>query len=164
MASSTQTTKGDATRLASVHPAAAAAVARDVMLRTRVAKRQLAPAAATTQQACQQSVAMLGRAMIAAGGDVAAHHLADRLGFPADIALVGIRHQRQPIAARLAANLHADACGIIACRDGRLTIGIGAAVDGVLDHPVDGRVVWAPPSCVAVLLFTGRSRSCSWDQ
>src|SRR4029077_5278681 len=98
-----QTAKGNATRLAIVHPTAAAAVARDVMLRARVAKRQLAPAAAAAEQARQQSVAVLGRAVMAAGGDVAAHHLADRLGLlPADIALVGVRHQRQPIAARLA--------------------------------------------------------------
>src|SRR5271169_3691782 len=87
-----------------------------------------------------------------AGGDVAAHHLADRLGLlPADIALMGVRHQRQPIAARLAANLHANASSIVGRRDGRLTIGIGAAVDGVLDHPVDGGVVRAPPSCLAIL-------------
>jgi hypothetical protein len=34
--------------------------------------------------------------------------------------------------------------------DGRLTIGIRDAVDGVLDHSVDG-AVWAPPSRLAVL-------------
>src|SRR6476620_11775797 len=34
--------------------------------------------------------------------------------------------------------------------DGRLTIGIGAAVDRVLDHPVDGGVVRTPPSCLAI--------------
>ena len=37
-------------------------------------------AAAAAEQACQQSVAVLGRAVMAAGGNVAAHHLADRLG------------------------------------------------------------------------------------
>jgi hypothetical protein len=62
-----QTTKGDATRLAIVHPAAAAAVARDVMLRARVAKRQLAPTAAAAEQARQQSIAVFGRAVMAAG-------------------------------------------------------------------------------------------------
>ena len=87
-----------------------------------------------------------------AGGDVAAHHLADCLGFlPADIAFVRVRHQRQPITARLAANLHANASSIIARRDGRLTIGIGAAVDRVVDHSVDGGVVRAPPSRLAIL-------------
>ena len=45
-----QTAKGDTTRLAIVHPAAAAAVARDVMLRARVAKRQLAPAVFSTSK------------------------------------------------------------------------------------------------------------------
>src|SRR4029453_2320708 len=93
-----------------------------------------------------------GRAVMAAGGNIAAHHLADRLGFlPADIPLMGVRHQRQPIAARLAANLHADARTIIARRDGCLTISIGAAVDGILDDSVDGGVVWTPPGRLAIL-------------
>jgi hypothetical protein len=70
---------------------------------------------------------------------------------PADIALIGVRHQRQPIAARLAANFHADGRSVIARRDGRLTISIGTAVDGVLDHSVDGGVVWATPSRLAIL-------------
>jgi hypothetical protein len=58
-----QTAKGDATRLAVVRPAAAAAIARSVMLGARVAKRQLAPATAAAEQARQQSVAALGRAV-----------------------------------------------------------------------------------------------------
>src|SRR5262249_35334648 len=40
---------------------------------------------------------------------------------------------------------------IVARHDGRLTISIGTAVDGVLDHSVDGGVVWTPPSRLAVL-------------
>src|SRR3974390_572923 len=147
-----QATKGDATRLTIVHPAAAAAVARNVVFGAGVAKRQLAPAAPAGEQTRQQSVAVLWRAMMTTGGDVAAHHVADRLGLlPTDIALVGIRHQRQPIAARLAANLHADARGTIARFDSRLTIGIGAAVNRVLNHPVDGGVVRAPPNRLAIL-------------
>jgi hypothetical protein len=47
--------------------------------------------------------------------------------------------------------LHADARTIIARCDGRLTISIGAAVDGILDDPVDGGVVWTPPSGLAIL-------------
>ena len=89
---------------------------------------------------------------MAASGYVAADHLADRFGLlPADITLMGVRHQRQPVAACFAADLHLDAGPIVARRDGRLTIGIGAAVDGVLDHSVDGRVLWAPPRRLAVL-------------
>src|SRR5205823_8561494 len=57
------------------------------------------------------------------------------------------------VAACLAADRHLDAGPIVAHRDGRLTIGIGAAVDRVLDHSVDGGVVWAPPSRLAVLAF-----------
>ena len=59
------------------------------MLRARVAKGQFTPASATAEQARQQGVAVLGRTVMAAGGDVAADHLADRLGLlPADIALI----------------------------------------------------------------------------
>lgn len=62
-----------------------------------------------------QSVVVFGHTVMATGGYVAAHHLANRLGlFLADIALTGIGIGAS--AARLAANLHADARGIIACR------------------------------------------------
>src|SRR5262245_54798827 len=116
-----------------------------MMLRSRVAEGQFTPASVTAEQPRQQSLAVLGRTMVAAGGYVAADHLADRFGLlPADITLMGVRHQRQPVAACFAADLHLDAGPIVARRDGRLTIGIGAAVDGVLDHSVDGGVVWAP--------------------
>src|SRR5262245_421338 len=147
-----QPAKSDATRLAIVHPTAGAAVARDVMLRSRVAEGQFTPASATTEQAGQQGLAVLGRPMVAACGYVAADHLADRFGLlPADITLMGVRHQRQPIAACFATDLHLDAGPFVAGRDGRLTICIGAAVDGVLDHSVDRGVVWAPPSRLAIL-------------
>src|SRR5262249_51520974 len=132
-----QPAKSDATRLAIVHPAAGATVARDVMLRSRVAEGQFTPASAAAEQARQPSVAVLGRPMVTSGGYFAAANLADRFGLaPADIPLMGVRHQRQPVAACFAADLHLDAVPIVARRDGRLTIGIGAAVDGVLDHSV----------------------------
>src|SRR6516164_7567062 len=87
---------------------------------------------------------MLGRAMMLAGWHVAADHLANRLGlFPADIAFMGVRHERQPIGTCLSARLHAS--GAVPCRHSRLTISIGAAVDGVLDHPMDGGVIRSPP-------------------
>src|SRR5262249_40264518 len=95
-----QPAKRDATRLAIVHPAAGATVARDMMLRSRVAEGQFTPASATAEQARQQSVAVLGRTMVTAGGCIAADHLAGRFGLvPADITLIGVRHQRQPVAA-----------------------------------------------------------------
>src|SRR6516162_4103884 len=75
---------------------------------------------------------MLGRAMMAAGWHVAADHLANRLGlFPADIAFMSVRHERQPIGTCLPPRLHTG--DAVACRHGRLTISIGAAVDGVLE-------------------------------
>src|SRR5512133_4048098 len=92
---------------------------------------------------------MLGRAMMAAGWHVAADHLANRLGlFPADIAFMGVWHERQPIGTCLPARLRAG--DAVARRRGRLTISIGAAVDGVLDHPVDSGVVRSPPNRGAV--------------
>src|SRR6201993_3278360 len=98
---------------------------------------------------------MFGRAMMAAGWHVAADHLADRLRpFPANIAFMGVRHKRQPIATCLSARLHTG--GAVACRHSRLTISIGAAVDRVLDHPMDGGVVRAPPNRIAVLALHGK--------
>ena len=110
-----------------------------------VAERQFASAAPATDQPGEERIAVLGRAMMPAGGNVAADHLADRLRLlPADIAFMGIRHQRQPFGPRLAPALLAPA-RTIAHRGRGLTIGIGAAVDRVLDHPVDGRIVRPPP-------------------
>jgi hypothetical protein len=43
--------------------------------------------------------------------------------------------------------------GSITCCNRRLTIGIGAAADGVFDHAVDGRVVRPPPSHIAIVLL-----------
>src|SRR6516165_5667066 len=97
---------------------------------------------------------MFGSAMMSTGGNVAADHRPDRLGpLPTDVALMGIWHQRQPVAARFAADLHAGTVGSITCCNRRLTIGISAAVDGVLDHAVDGGVVRPPPSHIAIVLL-----------
>ncbi len=123
-----QPAKGDTARLAIVHSAAGAAGAWDVMLCSKVAEGQFAATSTTTKQACQQGVAVLGRAVMAAGGNVVADHLADRFGLlPVDIAFMGVRLQRQPVAACLAANPRLDTRLVIARRDGRITMGIGAA-------------------------------------
>src|SRR6266567_2497545 len=141
-----QPSKGDAARFAIVQPAAAAAVAWDIVLRAGVAKRQLTAAAAAADQAREQRVAVLRSAVMAAGGNVVADHPANRLGLlPADVALMGVRHQRQPIGPRLAAHSDADSEATIVRRHGRLAIGIGTAVDRVLDHPVDGGIAWTSP-------------------
>src|SRR5271163_4424208 len=60
----TQAAKGDAARLGIVHPAPAAAVARDLMLHARVSERQLASTAPATDKAGEQCVAMLGRSRL----------------------------------------------------------------------------------------------------
>ena len=89
---------------------------------------------------------MLGRAVMPAGGNVAADRFTDRFRpLLAYVSFVRIRHQRQPISPRLATGLHADAIGAVSrcCR--KITIGIGPAVDRVVDHPVDGGVVGTPP-------------------
>src|SRR6478672_6288804 len=74
-----QTAKGDAARLSVIDVASAAGIARDIVLRTRVTDSQLAAATAATNETGEQSIAMLGRTMVPACGDVVAHHLADRL-------------------------------------------------------------------------------------
>src|SRR6478609_1010685 len=47
-------------------------------------------------------------------------------------------------------------CCIISCRDTTLTIGVGAAVDRVLDHPVDGRIARPAPGHVAIIALGGQ--------
>lgn len=66
---------------------------------------------------------------------------------------MGIWHQRQPVTACFAANLRAGTVGSIAYRNRSPTIGIGAAVDWVLNHPVDGGVVRPPPGHIAIVLL-----------
>src|SRR6516225_2074058 len=111
---------------------------------------------------------MLGRAMMTARRHVVAHHPADRLRpFPVDIAFMSAKHQRQPLAARHAALLHPHARTVIARCDTGLTIRIGAAVDRIVDHPMDGGVARPAPSDVAVVAFCGqigRSSPCSMNQ
>src|SRR4029450_6880274 len=81
-----QSAEGDAVRTAIVHPGAAAAVARDMVLHAGVPECELAAAAFAPDQTGQQRVTMLGRAVMPTGGNVAADHGADRLEpFPAHI-------------------------------------------------------------------------------
>src|ERR1700737_2873461 len=115
---------------------------------------ELAATALAPDQAGQQRVSMLGRAVMPTGGNVAADHCADRLEpLPAHVPFMGVGLQRLPLAPRLAADLHAHAPGAVAPRHSRLTIGIGAAVDRVLNDPVDGGVARSPPGRVAVGLL-----------
>ena len=149
-----QSAEADAVRAAIVHPRAAAAVARNMALHAGVPECELATAAPAADQTGQQRVTMLGRAVIPTGGNVVADHGADRLKLlPAHVPIVGVGLQRQPFVPRLAADLHAHALGTVSRRDSRLTIGIGAAVDRVLNDPVDGGVAWSPPSRVAIGLL-----------
>lgn len=124
------------------------------MLHPGVPERELAAAALAPDQTSQQRVTMLGCTVIPTSGNVAADHGADRLEpLPAHIPLVGVGLQRQPLVPRLAADLHAHALGGVSRRHSCLTIGIGAAVDRVLNDPVDGGVARSPPGRVAVGLL-----------
>src|SRR6266550_1905873 len=81
-----QSAEGDAVRAAIIHPGAAAAVARDMMLHAGVPECELAAAALAPDQTGQQRVTMLGCAVMPTGGNVAADHGADRLEpLPANI-------------------------------------------------------------------------------
>ena len=127
------------------------------MPRAGIAKGQLAAATAAAKQAGEQRIAVLGRTMVPAGRNIVADHLANRLGLlPADVALMGVRHQRQPIGARLAAHSHADGEGTIVRRHSRLAVSIGTAVDRVRDHPMDGGVAWTSPGRHSILAFGGQ--------
>src|SRR3979411_1165727 len=67
-------------------------------------------------------------------------------------------NQRQPFGSRLTTAPGSDhSCGcIISCRDTTLTIGVGAAVDRVVDHPVDGRIARPAPDHVAIIALGGQ--------
>ena len=97
-----QPAEGDAARLAVVEPATMAGIAGNVVLRAGVAGDQLATAAAAAEEAGEQCIAVLGRAVMPARRDVVADHPADRLrALPVDIAFVRAGLQRQPFGARL---------------------------------------------------------------
>jgi hypothetical protein len=149
-----QSAEGDAMRATIVHPGATAAVARDMMLQAGVPERELSAAALASDQACQKRVAMLGRAVMPTGGNVAADHRTDRFEpLPAYVPVMGVGHQSKPFVAGFAADLRAHARSAVSRRRSCLTIGIGAAVDGVHNHSVDGGVVRPPPGRIVVVLL-----------
>src|SRR6266404_4243668 len=155
----TQSSECDAAGLAIVERTPPTRIARNVMLGARVANRQLASTTPAADKAGEQSVAVLWRSVMSACGQVVAHHLADRLRpLPADVTLMDAWDQRQPFGSRLTTAPGLDhACGcIISCRDTTLTIGVGAAVDRVLDHPVDGRIVRPAPDYVTIMALGGQ--------
>src|SRR5260370_21055342 len=97
---------------------------------------ELAATALAPDQAGQQRVTMLGRAVMPTGGNVAADHCADRLEpLPAHVPFVGVGLQRQPFVPPLAADLHAHALGGVSPPHPPLTLGISAALDPGLNHP-----------------------------
>src|SRR5882724_2742697 len=147
-----QPAEGYAARLAIVEQAPPAGIARNVVLGARVAHRELAAAAPAADKPREQRVAMLGRPVMPARGYVIAHHLADRLRpLPTNIALMGARDQRQPFLPRPALDTGSNGGRAKSRRDTSLTIGVGAAVDRVLDHPVDGRIARPAPDDVAIV-------------
>src|SRR3984957_20433368 len=150
----TQSSECDAAWLAMVERTPPTRIARNVMLGACVADRQLSSTTPAADKAGEQSVAVLRRSVMSACGHVVAHHLADRLRpLPADVTLMGAWDQRQPFGSRLTTAPGSDCacCCIISCRDTTLTIGVGAAVDRVVDHPVDGRVARAVADYVAII-------------
>src|SRR5882724_11290345 len=149
----TQSSECDAAWLAIVERTPPTGIARNVMLGAGVADRQLASTTPAADKAGEQSVAVLRRSVMSACGHVAAHHLADRLRpLPADVTLMDARDQRQPFGPRLTTAPGSDhaCCCIISCRDTTLAIGVGAAVDRVVDHPMDGRIARPAPDHVAI--------------
>src|SRR3984893_15354771 len=155
----TQSSECDAAWLAIVKSPPPTGIARDVMLGACVADRQLASTTPAADKAGEQSIAVLRRSVMAASGHVVAPHLADRLRpLPADVTLMDAWDQRQPFGSRLTTAPGSDhpCCCIISCRDTTLTIGVGAAVDRVVDHPVDGRIARPAPDHVAMIALGGQ--------
>src|SRR3954462_4884234 len=71
---------------------------------------------------------------------------------------MGLGDQRQPLRPRLPTNRHADPVSAIPCRGSSFTIEIGAAVDRVLDDPVDGCIARPAPGRVAARLLYRQSK------
>src|ERR1700730_9280005 len=85
----TQSSDCDAAWFAMVERTPPTRIARNVMLGACVADRQLASTTPAADKAGEQSVAVLWRSVMSACGQVAAHHLADRLRpLPADVTLM----------------------------------------------------------------------------
>ena len=108
-----QTAERDAARFTVVEEATAAGIARNIVLRARVAHSQLSAAASAAEKASQQSVAVLWRTMVSACGSVVAHHNADRFrALPVHVALMApgfsashsARGLRRLLVARLRSN------------------------------------------------------------
>src|SRR3982075_3656307 len=155
----TQSSECDASWLAMVERTPRTGIARNVMLGSRVANWQLSPTPPAADKAGEHSVALLRHSVMSASGHVVAHHLADRLRpLPANVTLMDAWDQRQPFGSRLTTAPGAEhpCCCIISCRDTTLTIGVGAAVDRVLDHPVDGRIARPAPDHVAIIALGGQ--------
>src|SRR6202163_2448294 len=154
----TQSSECDAAGLAIVERTPPTGIARNVMLGACVANRQLASTTPAADKAGEQSVAVLRRSVMSACGHVVVHHLADRLRpLPADVTLMDAWDQRQPFGSRLTTAPGSDhSCFIISCRDTSLTIGVGAAVDRVVDHPVDGRIARPAPDHLAIMALGGQ--------
>src|SRR3546814_19087002 len=85
-----------------------------------------------------------------ARGHIVAHHGADRLcPFPTYITFLAARDQRQPLLARLAASARPNGRGPNSPCHTKLTIGVGSALDRVLDHPLAGCPVLPAPDYVS---------------
>src|SRR5258707_15810288 len=99
-----------------------------MVLHAGVPDCELAATALAPDQTGQQRVAVLGRAVMSTGGNVAADHGADRLEpLPAHIPVVSIGLQRQPFVPPLAADLHAHALGGFSPRPSCLSLGTRAS-------------------------------------
>jgi hypothetical protein len=149
-----QSAKGNATRLAVIESTSMTGIARDCVLRAGIADGQLTAAAAAANEAGEQRITMLGRAMMPARWNVLAHHSADRLRtLPIHVALMAARLQRQPFRAQLAPPVNVPTRATTARCSAGLTIGVGTTVDGVADDAVDGSVAGPAPDDIAVAPF-----------
>ena len=116
-----------------------------------MADRQLAPAPSAPHQPGQQRVAVLGGAVMSAGGHVVGNQRAYRLGaVPVDIPLVGSGLERQPLVARPAPGPRPDARLPVDRHRATLAVGVGPAVGRVGDQRVDRSVPRPAPHGRAV--------------
>ena len=100
-----------------------AGIAGNVVLRARVAGDQFAAAAAAAQEAGEQCIAVLGRTVMPARGEVVADHPADCLcTLPVHITFTRAGLQRQLFSARSLAACHPHARAVVGRHRTGLTI------------------------------------------
>jgi hypothetical protein len=145
-----QSTEGDAAGFATVHPAAVAGIAQDVMIVPGIADGQFTATPSAAQNTGEQGIPALGRATGFTALPVVLDHRPDRLGsLPIDITLVRAGIQRQPVLSRFTPGTAPWGRSVVKRHGSRLAIGISTTINRVRQDPVERSITGALPGYIA---------------